>query len=53
MSLNGEFGRKMGIEENANIYHNNAVTPSLMSSHSNKRQNHHLGLFNPPQQVII
>jgi hypothetical protein len=49
MSLNGDLGRKMAAEDSSTLFQNNVITPSIMSSHSNKRQSHHLGLYNPTQ----
>jgi hypothetical protein len=47
MSINGDYVKRMTSEEAANLYQQ-AVTPSIMSSHSNKRQSHHL-----QQQVVM
>jgi hypothetical protein len=47
MSINGDYGRRMNQEEQ--IYQNNVVTPSIMSSHSNKRQSHHNAAYNHAQ----
>ena len=37
MSLNGDLARRIAADDQTNIYQNNAMTPSIMSSHSNKR----------------
>jgi hypothetical protein len=45
MSINGEYVKRMTSEDAANLYQP-ALTPSIMSSHSNKRQSHHLHIYN-------
>ena len=50
MNINNDLPRKQqlqAIDESSTVYHQQAVTPSIMSSHSNKRQSHHLQGYNP------
>jgi hypothetical protein len=47
MSINGENAKRLASEDPSILYHQQAITPSIMSSHSNKRQSHHINIYNP------
>jgi hypothetical protein len=42
---NGEFIKRMTADDGTTNYQN-AMTPSIMSSHSNKRQSHNVNNYN-------